>query len=268
MTRSPAVAGQFYPGSQSALRREIKKYIDYQVEKVDVKGAMLPHAGYIYSGMVAGATISRIGPKESFVILGPNHTGLGKPYAIMTEGKWNTPLGDIEIDSILAKTILRQSDYLQDDFQAHLAEHSIEVQLPFLQYLYPQAKIVPITVAAEDRGEILKKIGLEIASAISGLNKNVAVFASSDLTHYESSDSAEKKDRQAIEAILRLDEDQLLDRVARLKISMCGYAPTAIMLSACKKMGAKDAEVVQYQTSGDVNGDYTRVVGYAGILIK
>jgi AmmeMemoRadiSam system protein B len=267
MFRYPAVAGQFYPGTRSTLVKEIKKYLEGSINRVDAIGAIVPHAGYIYSGAVAADTIARIKPKSSFLILGPNHTGQGKPYAIMTKGKWKTPLGDIEIDDPLAQAILQNSDYIQEDSRAHLQEHSIEVQLPFVQYLYPNARIVPIVIAGED-GDIFKKIGLEIAGSITALKRDSCILASSDMTHYESQDSAKRKDNQAINAILNLDEDMLLEKIYRLRISMCGYGPATIMLSAAKKLGAKSAELIRYQTSGDITGDYTQVVGYAGILIK
>ena len=265
MVRKPVVAGQFYPESASQLKVMIEQLVDETVAKEEVIGLVSPHAGYIYSGPVAGAVISRIKFKDTFIIMGPNHTGLGKPLSIMTEGVWKTPLGEVDIDAELGKKILAISSHLQEDHVAHLREHSIEVQLPFLQY-FKSFKVVPI-VFAYSTGAIYKEIGREIARAIRELNRKVVIIASSDMTHYESQESAQRKDNQAIEAILDLDADELLKRVDELNISMCGYAPVVSLISAAKELGATGAELVRYQTSGDTTGDYTSVVGYAGIII-
>ncbi len=267
MIRKPVVAGQFYPGTASQLEAMVEQLIDKTAVKEEVIGLVSPHAGYIYSGSVAGATISRIIFKDTFIIIGPNHTGLGKPGSIMTEGTWTTPLGEVEIDSELGKKILSISDYLQEDHVAHLQEHSLEVQIPFLQYFKSDVKIVPIVLASSS-GDRYKEIGREIAQAVKELNKEVVIIASSDMTHYEPQETARKKDNQAIEAMLDLDEDELLRRVEELNISMCGYAPVVSLISAAKELGATGAELVKYQTSGDTSGDYSSVVGYAGILIK
>lgn len=267
MIRNPVVSGQFYPGSPSELEAQIKEFIDEQAPKEEVLGLISPHAGYIYSGPVAGAVISRIEFKDTFVIMGPNHTGLGQPCSIMTEGTWKTPLGEVEIDAELAKKILEASPSLEEDHVAHLEEHSIEVQLPFLQYFKKDVKIVPIALAHES-GTTYKEIGKGIAEAIKDLNRQAVVMASSDMTHYEPQESANRKDNLAIEAIVELNEDELLKRVGEFHITMCGYAPTVSLLSACKELGARRAELVRYQTSGDITGDYRSVVGYAGIIIK
>jgi hypothetical protein len=265
--RNPVVAGQFYPASASELKAMIKAMVDEKVEKEEVIGLVSPHAGYIYSGPVAGAAISRIKFKDTFIIMGPNHTGSGKLFSIMTEGKWKTPLGEVEIDSELGKQLLANSRYLQEDKAAHFYEHSIEVQLPFLQYFKPDFKLVPIVLAYAG-GAIYKEIGKEIAKSVKELGKKVIIIASSDMTHYESQVSAQKKDTQAIEAILDLDEDELLKRIDKFNISMCGYAPAVSLIVAAKELGATGAELVKYQTSGDTTGDYSAVVGYAGIIIK
>jgi MEMO1 family protein len=266
MIREPIAAGQFYPGSLDGLKRMIESMVDDKAGKVEAIGLVSPHAGYIYSGMVAGAVMSRIKLNDTVVILGPNHTGRGKGFSIMTKGSWITPLGDTEIDTELGKKILKSSSYLEEDYVAHQFEHSLEVQLPFLQYFRPDVKIVPV-VLSHARGNVYKKIGKELAGAIKESKKKVTILASSDMTHYESQESARNKDSKAIEAILNLDEDELLRRVAELDISMCGYAPAVSLISAAREMGAKKAELVKYQTSGDVTGDYSSVVGYAGILI-
>ncbi len=267
MIRKPVVAGQFYPASRSQLRAMIGELVDEKAEKEEIIGLVSPHAGYIYSGSVAGAIISKIKFKDTFVIMGPNHTGSGKPLSIMTEGVWETPLGKVEIDSELAKQILAVSRHLQQDHMAHLYEHAIEVQLPLLQYFQRDFKLVPI-VLSYSASATWKEIGREIARAIKELNREVVIIASSDMTHYESQESAQRKDKQAIDAILALNEDELLKRVDELNITMCGYAPAISLIVAAKELGATEAELVKYQTSGDVSGDYGAVVGYAGIIIK
>jgi hypothetical protein len=267
MIRQPVVAGQFYPASPSQLKSMIKGMIDEKAEKEEVIGLVSPHAGYMYSGPVAGALVSRIKFKGTFIIMGPNHTGRGKAFSIMTEGVWKTPLGDVEIDSELAKRILGISRYLKEDQAAHLDEHSIEVQLPFLQYFKPDVKFVPI-ILSFGTGDIYREIGREIARAVKELKREVVIMASSDMTHYESHQSVRTKDTQAIEAILELNEEQLLQRVQALNITMCGYGPAVSLISAAKELGATRAELVKYQTSGDTTGDYSSVVGYAGIALK
>ncbi len=267
MIREPAVAGQFYPASPPQLEEMIRGMVDEKAEKEEVIGLVSPHAGYPYSGPVAGATISRIKFKDTFIIIGPNHTGVGKPLSIMTEGTWETPLGKVEIDSELAKQILATSSSLEEDDEAHQPEHSIEVQVPFLQYFKRDIKLVPIIISHAS-GATYKEMGRELAQAIKKSKKGVVIIASSDMTHYEPQEQAEKKDNQAIEAILDLNEDELLRRVDELNISMCGYAPTVALISAAKELGATRAELVKYQTSGDTTGDYSSVVGYAGIIIK
>jgi len=267
MIRNPVVSGQFYPESPSQLKTVIAGMVDEKAVKEEVIGLISPHAGYIYSGSVTGAVISRIKFKDTFIIMGPNHTGRGKALSVMTEGTWKTPLGEVEIDSELGKQILAVSSHLEEDHVAHQYEHSIEVQLPFLQYFKKDIKIVPI-ILAYSSGAIYKEVGKELARAIKDLNREVVIIASSDMTHYEPQESARKKDNKAIEAMLDLDEDELLKRVSELNISMCGYAPAVSLISAAKELGAVGAELVKYQTSGDTTGDYSTVVGYAGIVIK
>jgi len=265
--RNPVVAGQFYPGLPEQLEAMIRELVDEKADKVDAVGLISPHAGYIYSGPVAGAVISRIKFKETFVILGPNHTGRGKPFSIMAKGTWKTPLGEVEIDSELGRQILAMSSYLEEDHVAHQYEHSIEVQIPFLQYFKPDVRIVPI-VLSHSTGAAYKEIGKAIAKAIKGSGREVVIAASSDMTHYEPQEAAQRKDTQAIEAIVDLNGDELLKRVEELNISMCGYAPVVSLISASNELGAREAELVKYQTSGDTSGDYTSVVGYAGIIVK
>ncbi|MDD4979942.1 MAG: AmmeMemoRadiSam system protein B [Candidatus Omnitrophica bacterium] len=266
--RPPAVAGQFYPSSPKELKEQIASLIDKKAAKSDAIGCILPHAGYMYSGAVAARTISHIHIRKKVILLGPNHTGYGAKFSIVSEGSWQTPLGEVKIDSGLAKEILRHSQYLEEDPLAHAYEHSLEVELPFLQYFRNDLEIVPI-ILLSDEVETLKKIGSEIADTITGLKlKDLPLLAaSSDMTHYEPQEEAQKKDSQAIEAILELDEDKLMHTLRRLNISMCGYAPVITMISAAKRLGARKAKLIQYQTSGDITQDKTSVVGYAGIIL-
>lgn len=267
MIRDPVAAGRFYPGSASQIREMIEMFADKSVKKEEVIGLLMPHAGYPYSGAVAGATISRVRFKDTFIIMGPSHTGLGKPFSMMTEGIWRTPMGEVEIDSELGKKLLATSDYLQEDKAAHQHEHAIEVQIPFLQYFKPDIKIVPIILAYAP-AETYKEIGRDIAKAVKQMGKEVVIMASGDMTHYEPQKNAEEKDAQAIEAMLNLDEDELTRRYEEFDISMCAHGPAVCLISAAKELGATRAELVKYQTSGDTTGDYSAVVGYAGIIIK
>ena len=246
MIRKPAVAGSFSPGS--------------------VIGLVCPHAGIIYSGPVAGATVSRIRITDTVIIMGPNHTGLGKPFSIMTSGTWETPMGNVEIDTDLAEKLGGHSSYLEEDTGAHLREHSIEIQLPFLLHFKKNFKIVPI-VLSHATGSVYREIGQEIAEVLGELGREIVILASSDMTHYESQKEAERKDNSAIDAIMNLDDEALLERIASQNITMCGYAPVVALISAAKAMGARKAELIRYQTSGETSGDFTSVVGYAGLII-
>ncbi len=266
--RKPAVAGQFYSGTLQGLKNQIEPLVNKKSERADAIACMLPHAGYMYSGRVAGETVSRINIKDKIVLIGPNHTGYGVPFSIMSEGAWQNPLGEIKIDTGLAKQILKNSKNLKEDMLAHLYEHSLEVELPFLQYFKTDFEIVPIVVGS-DQIAMLKEVGRAIAKAIEDTNikSSTLIIASSDMTHYEPYEEAQKKDNEAIRAILELNEDKLMDKVTQLGISMCGYAPAIIMITAAKVLGAKKAELVKYMTSGDVTGDKASVVGYAGIVV-
>lgn len=267
MVREPVVAGQFYPHSASQLKAMIASFVDDKAEKEEVVGLVAPHAGYIYSGAVVGATLSRVKFKESFIIIGPNHTGRGKPFSVMTQGRWQTPLGEVEVDAELAEKLVSSSSFLEEDLAAHEFEHSIEVQIPFLQYFKPDVKIVPIIFALGEK-EVYKEIGKDLARSIKALDREAVIFASSDMNHYEPQSISQKKDSYAIEAIVKLNEDELYSRVREQDISMCGFAPAMSMLVAAKELGAGKAELVKYQTSGDVSGDYNAVVGYSGIIVK
>jgi AmmeMemoRadiSam system protein B/AmmeMemoRadiSam system protein A len=241
--------------------------VDKKAAKEDVIGLLVPHAGYVYSGPVTGATISRVKFKDTFIIMGPSHSGRGKPYSVMPEGTWKMPFGDVEVDTELARKIISVSKYLEEDYEAHQDEHAVEVQLPFLQYFKPDVKIVPIILGIAD-APVLKQIGKDIARAIKELNKEAVILASGDMTHYESHTSAKEKDNKAVEAMLALDEDELTRRYKRLSISMCAYGPVIVLMSAAKELGAAGAELIKYQTSGDTTKEYDAVVGYAGVIFK
>ncbi|MCX5701214.1 MAG: AmmeMemoRadiSam system protein B [Candidatus Omnitrophica bacterium] len=267
--RKAVVAGRFYPDDAQELKKQISSFIEPKIEKCNAQACVLPHAGYTYSGRVAIQTLAQINIKDKIVLLGPNHTGNGVPFSIMTQGSWVTPLGSVDIDTELAEAILKGSKYLESDSAAHLDEHSLEVELPILQYFKNRFKIVPIAFMSDDLS-VLKKIGQEIAQVIVArkIQDDVLLAASSDMTHYESQQDAEAKDKLAIEAILELNPDKLFKAVKEHNITMCGYAPVIVMLSAVNFLGAKISSLVKYQTSGDVTGDRASVVGYAGIIVK
>lgn len=267
--RKPVVAGQFYPSSAQELRLQISKFVGAETDKTKAVACLLPHAGYIYSGKVAALTLATVEIPATIILLGPNHTGSGAPFSIMREGIWQTPLGDIEINSRLADELLKDSSLLVHEPLAHLQEHSLEVQLPLLQYFRPDFNIVPIVVSSDDIREF-NELGKEIAEAVinSALKDSVMIIASSDMTHYEPLASAKEKDKAAIEAILQLDGDKLMNKVKGLNISMCGYMPTIIAIAAAKQLGAKSARLIKYTTSAEITEDNSSVVGYAGIVIQ
>ncbi|MFH1868712.1 MAG: AmmeMemoRadiSam system protein B [Candidatus Omnitrophota bacterium] len=267
MIRNPAVAGQFYPASPKALKDLIGSFVDKAAKRQRAIGIISPHAGYIYSGAVAGALFSCVEIPDTIVILGPNHTGAGSRFSIYSQGSWRTPLGEVKIDSSLAKDIQSRCSLIKADTAAHTYEHSLEVQLPFIQYFRKEFKIVPVVLNHADN-DTYKEIAEAIASAIRDSEKEVLIVASSDMTHYEKYDRAKEKDKIAIDAILNLDETLLLKKVSEYNISMCGVVPSVIMLTAAKSLGAKMARLIRYQTSGDVSGDYSAVVGYASIVIE
>lgn len=266
MIRKPVVAGHFYPQTEASLKKMLAGLVRTDSEKQEVKGVILPHAGYVYSGPVAGATISRVEIKKTAIILGADHTGSGSPFSIVTKGSWLTPLGEVKVDAEMARSILKTSRLLKDDDSGHIYEHSIEVQLPFLQYLKNDIKIVPIIISVSGIKEY-QELGNDIAEGFKKVGRSAIFIASTDLTHHESKESAEEKDRLVVDSIFSLDEEKLFRVVNESGISMCGSAPTCVLISVCKRLGAKQAGLVKYQTSGDITGDYSSVVGYAGMVI-
>ena len=278
MIRKPAVAYQFYPGEPEALKKTVESLVnphtkDFGVgvkqttEKEDALALIAPHAGYIYSGKVAGSVYSSARIPENIILLGPNHTGLGERVALMTQGEWDMPFGKVKINQELARLLLEESHTFSDNSTAHLREHSLEVQLPFIHHFNPKASIVPVTIMYLDYKEC-EELGKTIANAIRKYKNKVLIAVSSDMNHYESDTVTKKKDKKAIDKILALDPKGLMTTVTNENISMCGIIPATIALVAAKELGAKKAELVDYATSGDTSGDYDHVVGYAGILIK
>lgn len=265
--RSPVVAGTFYPADAESLNAELDRLIPSEKEKRKAIGIISPHAGYIYSGAAAGEIISAVTIPEKIIILGPNHTGLGPAASIMPEGKWSLPNGEANIDSDLAEKIISNAEILTSDSLAHQREHSIEVQIPFLLHQRQDIDIVPITLMGLSI-DSCRELGHSIAQAIKSSDEDVLIVASSDMTHYESAESAERKDRMAIEKVLALDPDGLLDVVTENRISMCGVIPATVMLFAAKELGAKKSSLVRYTNSGEVSGDYEKVVGYAGMMVE
>jgi AmmeMemoRadiSam system protein B len=278
--RRPVVAGTFYEGTAEALRFQIDgcflhRFGPGKLPVVDLSGPrnilglVCPHAGYVYSGPIAAKAYFSLafdGRPDVIVVLGPNHTGYGNPLSAMREGVWQTPLGDVQIDTEIADLIAAETGILDFDEIAHRHEHSIEVQLPFLQYLYGnQFKFVPICFLMQDL-QTATEIGKALAEVLA--NKNAVVVASSDFTHYESQERVEKKDFDALKAVEKLDEKEFYQTLESQNISACGYAPISALITYSKSLGARKAEVLTHKTSGDITGDKTSVVGYAAVAIK
>jgi len=266
-TRPPAVAGAFYEGTPERLRDQVAQCFaanSHAQTKERFIGAVVPHAGLMYSGHVAAAFYDLAELPKRFVILCPNHTGLGHFAAINREGDWRTPLGSVPVDTQLADALLAQTKVLGVDAKAHAREHSLEVQLPFLQQLLGDFTFVPICLGYP-RYELCEEVGNAIAEVIA--DEPIGILASSDLNHYENQQTTLRKDQLAIDAVLALDPQRLWRVVEEEDISMCGFIPTTTMLIAAKQLGATTARLIKHATSGDVNGDYTGVVGYASIVI-
>lgn len=267
MIRKPVVAGQFYPCDAKELKSQLNDLIKKDCEKSDVLGVVSPHAGYIYSGRVAGSLFSHINVPETVVILTPNHTGLGASYSIWPDGYWETPLGNTQVDEALVNELTASCHLLTRDYDAHIREHSGEVILPFLQHINPAIKIVVIVIGSANLKE-LKELGESIAKVLGNSRPNALVVASSDMTHMESEKSANLKDKMAIKEIAALNEDGLYKKVKDMHITMCGVYPTISMLACSKKRGAGSSHLVKYETSGKTSGDYSSVVGYAGVIVR
>lgn len=275
--RHPTQAGVFYAGTAESLKKQIEECFLHslgpgKIPKVAEAGArrivglVSPHAGYMYSGPVAAHayySLALDGKPDVVIVLGPNHTGYGSALAIMNDGFWRTPLGDVEVDGETANRIAKETRIVDVDDSAHRYEHSIEVQLPFLQYLFgSKFKIVPICFLMQDLHSAME-VGRGLAEALVG--RNALIIASSDMTHYEPQRSAEKKDRLALQAVEALDETKFYSIIEEHRITACGYGPIVALITAAKALGAKEAKLLCYKTSGDVIGDYSAVVGYAAV---
>ncbi len=273
--RSPYVAGQFYSGNREGLKEQIEECFQSDIgpgelpsrgdTKRDIIGCVVPHAGYMYSGPVAAHVYNELAKQsvpETIVIIGFSHRGFGSLAALSNED-WETPLGVVKTDKETVEELSKDCKLIDIDETAHIKEHSLEVQLPFLQYIYDDFKIVPLSLhyAASD-------IVDEISECLSKIEKDFLVIASSDFTHQETQESATKKDKKAISHILNMEEKRFLQTIYEDKISVCGYVPIATCIATAKKLGAKRAELLKYSTSGDVTGDHHQVVGYAGIVLR
>ncbi|MBS7632693.1 AmmeMemoRadiSam system protein B [Candidatus Bathyarchaeota archaeon] len=278
--RHPSQAGAFYEGTHPALRQQIEECFLHELgprklPKISEKGArkiaglVCPHAGYMFSGPIAAHAYYELasdGRPEIVVIFGPNHTGYGSGLAVMNEGVWRTPLGDVEIDQKVADEIVKEARIIDVDDSAHRLEHSIEVQLPFLQYLYGSSfKLVPICFLMQDLTSATE-VGQAVAKVVAA--RNAVIIASSDMTHYMPQKTAENNDRMALEAVEAMNEQKFYSAIELRNISACGYGPIAALISAAKVLGVKEAKLLCYKTSGDVIGDYSQVVGYAAVCFK
>lgn len=268
--RHPAVAGRFYPRNPEQLKAEASGYLFGSAtptqQPLRAIGCIAPHAGYMYSGHVAGAVFGRIEVPRRCIVMCPNHTGMGRALATQSEGAWETPLGDVPVDAELTSALKQRCPLLHDDSAAHRAEHAAEVELPFLQLRQPDLQFVPITLGTRDF-DLLEQLGKAIADVLHAQKEPILIVASSDMNHYESDTVTRIKDQRAIERILTLDPRGLYDVVTEQDISMCGFGPAVAMLTAARQLGAKSAELVKYATSGDVSGDREMVVGYAGVIV-
>jgi AmmeMemoRadiSam system protein B len=278
--RRPCQAGGFYAGTAGSLKIQIENCFLHEFGPGKIPevveegrrqtiGFVCPHAGYMFSGAVAAHAYHKLaldGKPDVVFLFGPNHGGHGSGLAVMNDGFWRTPLGDVEIDSESANQFVRESDIVDVDDSAHRFEHSIEVQLPFLQYLYgSEFKIVPICFLMQDLSSA-REVGEAVTKVLAG--KNGVIIASSDMTHYEPQESAERKDKMVLEAVEAMDEAKLYSVIEAHRISACGYGPIAALITAAKILGAKEAKLLCYKTSGDVIGDYSSVVGYAAVCFK
>jgi MEMO1 family protein len=266
--RLPAVAGRFYSADRAALEQQVDSFFPSTgVSPQRAIACLVPHAGYIYSGHVAGAVYARLDLPARFILLGPRHYPRGAQMAILSEGAWRTPLGDAQLDAALAAGLCEACPSLREDAVAHQSEHALEVQLPFLQRRARDFRFVPIALG-NLRYDELELLGRAIAKVVAAAAEPVLIVASSDMNHYESDAVTRAKDRMALDRILALDAQGLAGVVARENISMCGVGPAVSAIIAARELGAGESQLVRYATSGDVNGEREQVVGYAGVVIR
>ena len=266
MTRQPAVANRFYPGDPQELGRMVQSFLPVEsFPKTKALGIVSPHAGYIYSGAMAGRTIGSVEIPRTVIILGPNHTGRGASAAVSTVD-WQMPGGVVPCAERTAKALVSTSPLLKEDEMAHHSEHSLEVQVPFLQSLQPDLQIVAISLSNLSFQDCTE-IGRTIAQVIEKSAEDILIVASTDMSHYESRANASIKDKKALDKVLALDAEGLYRTVLQERISMCGFIPVAMMIETALKLGAAEAELVGYTDSGAVSGDTDQVVGYAGVIV-
>ncbi|MFH2123465.1 MAG: AmmeMemoRadiSam system protein B [Pseudomonadota bacterium] len=264
--RTPAVADRFYPGNPRTLLREINELIHSAAQAQKAHAVVSPHAGYMYSGAVAGETFARVHVPETVIIMGPNHHGQGAPIALSTT-PWQMPMGMVPIDTTIAEALLKTSSTITVDETAHRFEHSLEVQVPFLQARQKNLSIVPLVVSHISYPLCLE-VGTAIAKVIAKAGKEILIVASSDMTHYEPRTAADKKDHYALKKLADMDPSTLYHAILDYNISMCGIMPVTIALIAAIALGATKTELVRYTDSGAVSGDTSQVVGYAGVIIS
>ncbi len=267
MKRLPYVAGYFYPDDPDRLRNTIKSFTSEKEEKLKAIGLVAPHAGYEYSGPVAGRVYSTVEIPETVVVMSPAHHHINSLFALFDRGSWLTPLGEVKVEARLADLVAEETELISRDPEAHRKEHSVEVQVPFLQYLRPDVSIVPIMVSYQADWSELVRLGQALAVAVRKFGQPVLLVASTDMSHYVSKKVAEELDFKAIDFIRKLDPEGLVRVVTSFGISMCGYQPTAAMLVAARELEAREGRLINYQTSGERTGDYREVVGYAGLVI-
>ncbi|MCS6799650.1 MAG: AmmeMemoRadiSam system protein B [Myxococcota bacterium] len=266
MLRAAAVAGRFYPAEPDRLEAVVRSLLATDREPERALAVVVPHAGYVYSGAIAGETFARVHVPPVAVVLGPNHTGLGARAAVVCRGQFAIPGAALAIQEEYA-CALRDAAGLEEDALAHAREHSLEVQLPLLRGRNPDVSIVPICLSWHDAHACVR-MGEALARALSAHRDRVLLVASTDMNHYLPDDVTRERDARALEPLLRLDAEGLHATVEREGISMCGVIPTTVVLAAARALGARRAELVRYGTSGDAFGERDRVVGYAGVVIQ
>jgi MEMO1 family protein len=267
LMRETAVAGQFYPGRPEELRKLVESLSHKPQSMMQAKAVLVPHAGYIYSGPVAGKVFSSVRLPGHFILLGPNHCGRGAAFALAPAGAWRMPLGAAKIDAETNRKLLKEFPGLQEDSTAHRDEHCLEVQIPFLQVLQPSFVFSAICIRTANYAD-LESLGHAMARVIASAQEPFLLVASSDMTHYEDADTAGRQDKAAIEKLLAVDPAGLYRTVMEKDITMCGFAPAVAVLVACADLGASAGTLIQYTNSGVVSGDYDRVVAYAGIVVN
>jgi AmmeMemoRadiSam system protein B len=267
MIREPAVAGLFYSADPAVLGKTIESFVIKSTSPLKAQAVLVPHAGYIYSGAVAGAVFSAVELPRRLVVLGPNHTGCGLPLALYPSGEWRTPLGLATIDAGMNRHLIEACPGLVEDSRAHQREHSLEVQIPFLQALIPSFEFSAICVGTANRST-LDELGRALSKAVRSSEEPVLLIASSDMTHFESVTVAAQQDKMAIDRMIAVDPEGLYRVVDENEISMCGFAPAVAVLTACRELGSSVGRLIRYSNSGEVSGDFDRVVAYAGLAFN